>query len=86
MRTATQLADYNANYIGGDVAGGSLAGLRSVARPGWTTHPYQIPVEGFWLCSASTPPGAGVHGMSGWHAAAAVVKAAKDHGDEWSAN
>ena len=86
VRTATQLADYNANYIGGDVAGGSLAGLRSVARPGWTTHPYQIPVEGFWLCSASTPPGAGVHGMSGWHAAAAVVKAAKDRGDEWSAN
>jgi phytoene dehydrogenase-like protein len=73
--TASGLATYNQNYVGGDIAGGSLAGLRSVARPDFTLSPYRTPVEGFWLCSASTPPGAGVHGMAGWHAVTAIVAA-----------
>lgn len=81
VRTAAGLATYNQNYVGGDVAGGSLAGLRSVARPSITLAPYRTPVEGFWLCSASTPPGAGVHGMSGWHAVTDVLAAARHNPD-----
>jgi phytoene dehydrogenase-like protein len=57
------------------VAGGSMAGLRGVLRPGPSTDPYRTPIEGFWLCSASTPPGAGVHGMGGWHAVSSVLRA-----------
>jgi phytoene dehydrogenase-like protein len=75
--TASGLATYNQNYVGGDIAGGSLAGLRSVARPDFTLSPYRTPVEGFWLCSASTPPGAGVHGMAGWHAVTEIVANAR---------
>ena len=40
-----------------------------VARPTWGVHPWRTPVDGVWLCSASTPPGGGVHGMGGFHAA-----------------
>jgi phytoene dehydrogenase-like protein len=75
VTTAAQFARYNMNYVGGDVAGGSMAGLRGVLRPGPSTDPYRTPIEGFWLCSASTPPGAGVHGMGGWHAVSSVLRA-----------
>jgi phytoene dehydrogenase-like protein len=78
--TASGFASYNQNYVGGDVAGGSMAGLRSVARPGFTLSPYRTPVEGFWLCSASTPPGAGVHGMAGWNAVTDIVATARHNG------
>ena len=80
VRTASGLATYNQNYVGGDIAGGSLAGLRSVARPSITLSPYRTPVEGFWLCSASTPPGAGVHGMAGWHAVTDILAIARSNG------
>jgi len=67
---------HNANYVGGDIAGGSHGGLQLLARPVLTTHPYALPVEGMdaYLCSASTPPGAGVHGMCGWWAARAALR------------
>lgn len=73
VTTAKALSEYNINYVGGDIAGGSLAGLRAVMRPAVGTHPYRLPVEGFWLCSASTPPGPGVHGMGGWNAVSDVL-------------
>lgn len=73
VTTAAQFARYNANYVGGDIAGGSMTGLRSVLRPGLKSDPYRTPVQGFWLCSASTPPGAGVHGMAGWNAVSSVL-------------
>ncbi len=62
------LAEHNENYVGGDIAGGevTLGGLLFRPRP--ALDPYRIG-DGIWLCSASTPPGAGVHGMCGWHAA-----------------
>ncbi|HEY3955212.1 MAG TPA: NAD(P)/FAD-dependent oxidoreductase [Streptosporangiaceae bacterium] len=64
----------NANYVGGDIACGSFAGLRPVARPVLRPVPYVTPDPGVYLCSAATPPGPGVHGMCGYHAARAVLK------------
>ncbi|MDQ4069908.1 MAG: NAD(P)/FAD-dependent oxidoreductase [Actinomycetota bacterium] len=65
----------NANLIGGDIAGGSHGGLQLVGRPVLAAHPYALPLKGrkAFLCSASTPPGAGVHGMCGWWAAQAAL-------------
>jgi len=60
---------YNENYVGGDIGGGSPAGAGLLARPGWRLHPYRTSNPRLFLCSASTPPGAGVHGMCGHHAA-----------------
>ena len=67
---------HNPNYIGGDIAGGSHGGLQIAARPILSAHPYTVPMEGLhaYLCSSSTPPGAGVHGMCGWWAAQAALK------------
>lgn len=59
----------NANYVGGDIGCGSMGGLQSVARPVLRRAPYATPNEGIYLCSSATPPGPGVHGMCGYHAA-----------------
>lgn len=68
------LERHNRNYEGGDVSGG-VADLRQfLARPTWSLHPWRTPLEGVYLCSASTPPGAGVHGMCGWHAARLALR------------
>ena len=61
--------NYNPNNIGGDIAGGSHGGLQLVMRPRPTLHPYRTSNPRLFLCSASTPPGGGVHGMCGMHAA-----------------
>ncbi len=63
---------YNPNYVGGDIGGGSNDPLQLLMRPRLSPQPYLIG-EGLYLCSASTPPGAGVHGMSGFHAATLAV-------------
>jgi phytoene dehydrogenase-like protein len=60
---------HNANLIGGDINGGSFAGLQQVLRPGPGVHPYRTPNPRLFLCSSSTPPGGGVHGMCGANAA-----------------
>lgn len=67
---------HNANYIGGDITGGSHGGLQLVARPMITPHPYAVPMRdrSAFVCSSSTPPGAGVHGMCGWWAAQAAMR------------
>jgi phytoene dehydrogenase-like protein len=64
----------NANYAGGDIVGGANDLRQTLARPMISLHPYRVPVDGWNLCSASTPPGGGVHGMSGYHAARAALK------------
>lgn len=65
---------YNANYRGGDIAGGATS-LRQVAfRPRPAIDPYFTGVDGVYLCSSSTPPGAGVHGMCGYHAVASAMR------------
>jgi phytoene dehydrogenase-like protein len=60
---------YNPNYVGGDIAAGATTVRQLVARPRPTLDPYATGVRGTFLCSASTPPGAGVHGMCGHRAA-----------------
>ena len=74
-RVASPLAleEYNPNYVGGDIAGGAHTGLQLVFRPTVARRPYVTPNKSLFLCSASTPPGAGVHGMCGWHAAGKVL-------------
>ncbi|WP_426734578.1 phytoene desaturase family protein [Glutamicibacter sp. 2E12] len=64
-----QLQAWNPNLVGGDIGGGSLAGTQQFFRPAPSLNPYSLGVPGLYLCSSSTPPGGGVHGMAGWHAA-----------------
>ncbi|MEQ1786938.1 MAG: NAD(P)/FAD-dependent oxidoreductase [Acidimicrobiales bacterium] len=64
---------YNPNLVGGDIAGGSHGGLQLLLRPRPGLHPYATPNPRLFLCSASTPPGGGVHGMCGLHAARAAL-------------
>lgn len=59
----------NRNLLGGDVGGGVNTLLGTVVRPVLSASPYRTPLKGVYLCSASTPPGGGVHGMAGYHAA-----------------
>ncbi len=70
-----ELERHNANYIGGDIVGGANTLWQILARPVARLDPYRTPVPGWYLCSASTPPGGGVHGMSGWNAARLALKA-----------
>lgn len=73
VRTAADMQRHNANYVGGDITGG-VADLRGqLVRPFASPTPWRTPLEGVYLCSASTPPGAGVHGMCGWHAARTAI-------------
>jgi phytoene dehydrogenase-like protein len=74
VMTARDMASYNPNYVGGDIAAGSTAGTQLVFRPMLDLTPYRTPVDGWFLCSAATPPGAGVHGMCGAHAAASAAR------------
>ncbi|MEC4016921.1 phytoene desaturase family protein [Streptomyces sp. H27-D2] len=67
-----ELAAKNANYVGGDIACGAFAGMQSLLRPKLARVPYATAHPAVFLCSAATPPGPGVHGMSGHHAAKAV--------------
>lgn len=60
---------HDANYIGGDINGGLGSLGQFVRRPVWSPAPWRTPLPGVFLCSASTPPGGGVHGMGGHHAA-----------------
>jgi phytoene dehydrogenase-like protein len=64
---------YNPNYVGGDIAGGLQNIKQVLARPSYRWIPYSTPVPGVFICSASTPPGGGVHGMCGYHAARAAL-------------
>ena len=65
---------YDANLIGGDIAGGANDGLQIPLRPGVGLHAYRTPNRRFFVCSASTPPGGGVHGMCGWNAARLALR------------
>ncbi|MFD3941845.1 phytoene desaturase family protein [Streptomyces sp. NPDC058579] len=67
-----ELAARNANYVGGDIACGAARGLQLVLRPKLSLFPYATPHPAVFLCSSATPPGPGVHGMSGHNAAKAV--------------
>ena len=64
---------HDANYIGGDISSGRVDLRQLVTRPVASRSPWRTPVDGLYLCGASTPPGPGVHGMGGWHAAQAAL-------------
>lgn len=68
-RTAEQLEAYDPNYIGGDIAAGAADFVQLAARPRLSLNPWATPAKGVYLCSSSTPPGPGVHGLAGWYAA-----------------
>ena len=63
----------NANYVGGDISCGAHSGLQFLARPVLRIDPYATPDRSIYLCSAATPPGGGVHGMCGFHAARSAL-------------
>lgn len=65
---------YNENYIGGDIGAGAMDIGQLFTRPALRWSPYRTSKKGLYLCSASTPPGGGVHGMSGYHAAKTALK------------
>jgi phytoene dehydrogenase-like protein len=73
MNTA-QLEDYNPNYVGGDINGGAIDIGQLFTRPALRSSPYRTSAKGIYICSASTPPGGGVHGMCGYHAAQRALK------------
>ncbi|WP_456695862.1 phytoene desaturase family protein [Aeromicrobium sp. P5_D10] len=73
ISTPADLEAHNANYVGGDIGGGANDPWQLVMRPRVSTNPYSLGVKGLYLCSASTPPGGGVHGMGGFNAASAAV-------------
>lgn len=64
---------YNGNYVGGSISGGLMNLRQTLQRPSLFSNPYATPDPRIFLCSSSTPPGPGVHGMCGWHAALAVL-------------
>ena len=71
---AAELPQHNANYVDGDIAAGAVTIWRMLARPSARWDPYSTPLPGVYLCSASTPPGPGVHGMAGLHAARRALR------------
>ena len=73
-RTTEQVEEENANMVGGDISGGANTLAQLIARPALRRVPYSTPLPGLYLCSASTPPGAGVHGMCGHLAAKAALE------------
>ncbi|MFD0792884.1 phytoene desaturase family protein [Mucilaginibacter litoreus] len=68
------MQEYNPNYIGGDINGGVLDLGQLFTRPALRLSPYKTSQKGLYICSASTPPGGGVHGMCGYHAAKRALK------------
>ncbi|WP_336210375.1 phytoene desaturase family protein [Nonomuraea sp. LPB2021202275-12-8] len=68
------LESANANLLGGDIGGGLASLGQFLKRPVWSPAPWRTPLPGVFLCSASTPPGPGVHGMGGWQAARLALK------------
>ncbi|MCD0488691.1 NAD(P)/FAD-dependent oxidoreductase [Pedobacter sp. MC2016-14] len=64
-----QVEAYNPNYIGGDINGGIIDLTQLYTRPAMRLSPYRTSAKGVYICSSSTPPGGGVHGMCGYHAA-----------------
>jgi phytoene dehydrogenase-like protein len=76
-RGPAELERYDENYVGGDINGGVQDLRQLYTRPVVRINPYATPVKGLYLCSSSTPPGGGVHGLCGWYAARSAVRRVK---------
>ena len=74
VTTAAELGEYNANYVGGDFSAGAMDLRGLLRRPVLSPVPWRTPLPGLYLCSSSTPPGPGVTGMPGFHAARYALK------------
>ena len=74
VTTAAGLAAYNENYVGGDFSAGRMDLRGTLRRPVLNRVPWRTPLPGVYLCSSSTPPGPGVTGMNGFHAASYALK------------
>ena len=74
VTTAPMLERLSPVFVGGDVAGGAATLWQLFARPLPALTPYRTPVRGFYLCSSSTPPGGGTHGMCGVNAARTALR------------
>ncbi|ACZ29253.1 FAD dependent oxidoreductase [Xylanimonas cellulosilytica DSM 15894] len=70
---AAQMEHHNQNYVGGDISAGAVTMWQMIARPTLRANPYRA-AGGVYLCSAATPPGPGVHGMPGYHAARRALR------------
>lgn len=73
VMTPLDIEQYNPNYVGGDIAGGVQSLRQLFIRPLGRWKAYSTPVKGWYICSSSMPPGGGVHGMCGFHAAQAAL-------------
>jgi phytoene dehydrogenase-like protein len=73
-RGPAEFERHNANIVGGDINGGAADLRQLLTRPVVSLSPYTTPLPGVFLCSSSTPPGGGVHGMCGYHAALAALR------------
>jgi phytoene dehydrogenase-like protein len=74
VRTPAEIEAANANFIGGDILTGANTPLQTLVRPRPGLVPYRTGIPGVFICSASTPPGAGAHGINGFNAAEAVMR------------
>jgi phytoene dehydrogenase-like protein len=74
VTSPARLERENANYVGGDISGGSHELIQLLARPILKWNPYATPAKGVYICSSSTPPGGGVHGLCGYYAAARLLE------------
>ncbi|MGH2955886.1 MAG: phytoene desaturase family protein [Solirubrobacterales bacterium] len=74
VRAPADLAAYNSNYLGGDIITGANTPVQVLFRPRVAIDPYRTGIPGVVICSAATPPGAGVHGMNGYNAARSALR------------
>ena len=74
VMSPARLEEYNPNYVGGDINGGVQDLGQLFTRPVFRPVPYSTPARGIYICSSSTPPGGGVHGMCGYFAARAALR------------
>jgi phytoene dehydrogenase-like protein len=79
QRGPVALANYNANYVGGDIATGRNDPQQIVIRPRLALDPYRTGIPGMFICSAATPPGVGAHGMCGYNAAQSALRHLRYH-------
>ncbi len=74
IRNPADLEAYNANYVGGDIITGANGPVQVLIRPRLALDPYSTGIDGVYICSAATPPGAGAHGMNGYNAARSALR------------